>query len=309
MASLFGVARDFRATHGEEAFAALAAAAFQEADATHDGTIDASELKEVLQNVGIRLNDEQIRQVLVRYDADQSGVIEESEFLPLVSDLVDGSLNATQIKAKPVASSKGEPQTTEVQLRDQVSELQATNKALEARVATLETQMRHVLALNGQSHGAEGGAQAPPAVSTEAAAQSAASAGRAGAAPSAAPAGRAQKETRRSCPYCGHAWLDKYSKDECPKCLNPLSTLGMVPRVPGEAVTNKQCASSAMESESGSCPKGGMHTFRFGKCSKCGKGEGKELADRNTGGECPEGGRHVFKFTRCTKCGGTEGRC
>ena len=114
------------------------------------------------------------------------------------------------------------------------------------------------------------------------------------------------KEMRRSCDTCGHSWIDKYGKDECPKCLTPLSAVGYK-RAPGEASTNKQSAASAMESASGVCPKDGEpHTWKFGKCSKCGKGQGTELTQNLKGGECAKGGKHIFKFGKCTKCGAAE---
>ena len=74
-------------------------------------------------------------------------------------------------------------------------------------------------------------------------------------------------EVRKTCPTCAHSWVDKYDKNECPKCLSPLHGGGeQAKRAPGEPVTNKQAAGSAMESESGQCSKGGAHTWKFGKC-------------------------------------------
>merc|ERR1711935_121709 len=114
-----------------------------------------------------------------------------------------------------------------------------------------------------------------------------------------------EKANRKSCPSCAHSWLDKYGKDECPKCLAPLSG-GKDRRQSGEASTNKQSAGSAMEAQSGSCKKnnGGPHNWKFGKCSHCGMGEGGAVQEKF--GECPKGGKHIYKFSKCTKCGAAE---
>jgi len=265
----------------------------------------------------------------VRYDADNSGMIDESEWLVLISDLIDGTFSPTAGAGSPTKASPGggsyQPNygagdtSTEAQLIAEVQSLRAANGALEARVGILEAQMRQLLG-GGPVVGASGySSNASPSSSrahtpTEFERPVTNSRPRTPTEFSSRPAsasGLPKKEVRRSCPYCGHSWLDKYGKDECPKCLNPLSAAGAVPRAPGEATSNKLSAASAMESESGKCPKGGAHTFRFGKCSKCGKGEGAELADRNAvaPSECPSGGKHVFKFTKCIKCGGIEGKC
>lgn len=155
---------------------------------------------------------------------------------------------------------------------------------------------------------------------------------------------------RKECPTCAHRWMDKYGKNECPKCLSPLvgtttagrqihtdAAQGVSTRrlTPGEASTNKQSASSAMESMSGSCSMGGSHLWKFGKCSKCGMAEGgnasaptqraklngraqKAALDRDIAHvqasfestrrpvlmdrDCPKGGKHMYKFGKCSKC-------
>jgi hypothetical protein len=102
--------------------------------------------------------------------------------------------------------------------------------------------------------------------------------------------------------------VDKYGKNECPKCLAPL-TGAVAKRAPGEASTFKAKASDAGESESGACSKGGSHTWKFGKCSKCGQGEGygkaKEAhaagAPKVTvvpGSACTDGKMHIYKFSK-----------
>ena len=150
-------------------------------------------------------------------------------------------------------------------------------------------------------------------------------------------------EVRKECQHCGFRWLDKYGKNECPKCCQPLSTghashargswdggsysaqpvsgSSVQPRIqPGEVSTYKQSAGSAMESQSGSCAKGGAHTWKFGKCSKCGKGEGysastptytapvpRKTSTASAGAlTCLEGGKHVYKFAKCVHCNRRE---
>eukprot|EP00955_Chlamydomonas_euryale_P059337 357348-Chlamydomonas_euryale.AAC.1 len=128
-------------------------------------------------------------------------------------------------------------------------------------------------------------------------------------------------EKRRHCGCCDYSWLDKYGKNECPKCLAPLVGGGGVAppktgnviatgrRLPGEAVTYKLAASDACESVSGQCGRGGAHTWKFGKCSKCGLGEGYGKGRTMTGmkdGICCDGRMHVYKFSKCTKCGKME---
>ena len=86
---------------------------------------------------------------------------------------------------------------------------------------------------------------------------------------------------RRECPSCGYRWVDKYRKDECPKCVAPLAMPQWQrnKRVPGEASTFKQPPTSVMESRSGVCYDGEPHHFRLGRCRRCGMSEGKAVEE------------------------------
>mmetsp|Transcript_38347 Transcript_38347/g.64419 ORF Transcript_38347/g.64419 Transcript_38347/m.64419 type:complete len:288 (-) Transcript_38347:3092-3955(-) len=114
-------------------------------------------------------------------------------------------------------------------------------------------------------------------------------------------------EIRKKCPTCDWAWLDRYNKNECPKCSNLLVLNKLVP--------TRYHPHSAVESQSGSCKEGGLHKWKFGKCGQCGlsEGYGKKpltapafpLSSRiNYQGKCHvDGLNHLFKFSMCTKCG------
>ena len=76
----FGVARNFRQTHGEDAFQSMARAAFLEADKDGSGVLDKTELRATLKSCGIHLTG-QTAAILAHYDSNQSGLIEEDEFM------------------------------------------------------------------------------------------------------------------------------------------------------------------------------------------------------------------------------------
>ena len=86
----FGVARDFRKTHGEAAFVALATTVFNQTDADKSGYIDTSELFDCLGKLGMKISDDQLVAVLNQYDDDGNGQLDEQEWINVVSDLVDG---------------------------------------------------------------------------------------------------------------------------------------------------------------------------------------------------------------------------
>ena len=191
----FGVARDFRAAHGEDAFRLLATTAFSDADVDHSGTISLGELRTTLAQLSIKLTDEQSDLVFKRYDSDASGQIDEKEWLSLVSDLIDGSITGASATAA-TADSSGES--------SEVSALRAEVRGLRERVAQLESQMATLMRAGllpeqkraSQSGASPGGGRpqtAGPAVSTMVSVSNA----------------EPRQESRRSCLHCGHAWLDK----------------------------------------------------------------------------------------------------
>ena len=98
---------------------------------------------------------------------------------------------------------------------------------------------------------------------------------------------------KKTCPHCNHGWYDKYGKNECPKCLKPLTggdDRGAIVAGGGMSymakdgpdVTTKVLGDAEFNDKWG-CKKNldpdgskGIHKeWRFGKCRDCGMGEGK----------------------------------
>ena len=67
---MFGVASNFRKTHGEAAFRMLASTAFAGADTDRSGKIDTSELNATLKKLGMNVTEAQTMEIVREYDAD-----------------------------------------------------------------------------------------------------------------------------------------------------------------------------------------------------------------------------------------------
>eukprot|EP01062_Namystynia_karyoxenos_P071114 TRINITY_DN66525_c0_g1_i1.p1 TRINITY_DN66525_c0_g1~~TRINITY_DN66525_c0_g1_i1.p1 ORF type:complete len:226 (+),score=83.45 TRINITY_DN66525_c0_g1_i1:75-752(+) len=63
--------------------------AFRKCDKDNSGTIDSAELDQVLDTIGMRLNEEEIAELMEEVDVDKSGQIDFREFLALMAGLVN----------------------------------------------------------------------------------------------------------------------------------------------------------------------------------------------------------------------------
>lgn len=138
--NMFGVARDFRASHGEDAFITLAKSVFLDADLARNGVIDASEIRAMLKKLGMLLTSDQADSVLRRYDADTNGTLDQTEWIGIVSDLVDGSFDSTGFTADNAddASENASLRTENTKLRSRVERLEELVNSLAKRTEALE---------------------------------------------------------------------------------------------------------------------------------------------------------------------------
>ena len=142
----FGVARDFRETHGEAAFEDLVRFTFTSADADGSGNIDKTELRATLKKLGIRLTG-QTAGVLAHYDTNQDGMIDEGEFLKLVSDLIDGTFEST-LQPQLEEKMRQQQQQLLTTQKEQMGKLATEQQALVAEVKRLREELTKEKATN-----------------------------------------------------------------------------------------------------------------------------------------------------------------
>jgi hypothetical protein len=77
-------------------------------------------------------------------------------------------------------------------------------------------------------------------------------------------------QVRKACPTCRFEWVDKYGRNECPKCFVPLDEASLALMSPQRRFK----AADAMQSASGLCivaTKGmgypSPHHWKYGKCN------------------------------------------